>query len=145
MIIIISGYFNSCSGLGKFTPVFNKQQEEELVSHLINMENQLDGLTTKELRILVYQFAEKNGITHSFTNGMAGVDWVERFRNRNPNLSIRKPELTSITRVMSFNRVMDNSFYDLLEETFETYNLTNARIYNVDETTSVISSGEHNQ
>ncbi|CAG5100687.1 Protein of unknown function [Cotesia congregata] len=41
--------------------VFSPTQEEELVKYLKQQESRLSGLTTKELRLLAYQLAEKNG------------------------------------------------------------------------------------
>ncbi|KAK9878762.1 hypothetical protein WA026_023742 [Henosepilachna vigintioctopunctata] len=47
------------SAPGNFKPVFSKQEEEELVRYLKDMEKLLFGLTTVVLRKLAYQLAEK--------------------------------------------------------------------------------------
>ncbi|CAK1590376.1 unnamed protein product [Parnassius mnemosyne] len=44
---------------GNFKPVFSKQEEEELVRYIIEMEESLFGLTTIAIRKLAYQLAEK--------------------------------------------------------------------------------------
>jgi hypothetical protein len=50
--------------------------------------------------------AEKNGIEHrlSHEKKMAGCDWVAGFKNRNPDIYLRKPEATSAARVTAFNK-----------------------------------------
>ncbi|CAG5020839.1 unnamed protein product [Parnassius apollo] len=85
-----------------FKPVFSKQEEEELVKYIIEMEKRLFGLTTIVLRKLAYQLAEKNDKAHNFSHDkkIAGVDWLKGFLKRHPDLSIRKPEATSAARAM---------------------------------------------
>lgn len=36
---------------------------------------------------------------------MAGEDWVAGFHKRNRNISLRKPEATSLNRIEGFNKV----------------------------------------
>lgn len=71
---------------------------------------------------------------------LVGKKWLKLFMNRNPSLSFRKPESTSIARVRGFNRESVSYFFDLLEEVgidkFPAH-----RIFNVDETgVSVVQS-----
>ncbi|CAD6223960.1 GSCOCG00005411001-RA-CDS, partial [Cotesia congregata] len=106
-----------------------------LVKYLKEQEKRLAGLTTKELRILAYQLAEKNGIEHPFQQGMAGRDWCRAFLKRHAKeLSIRKPQSTSKYRAIGFNKIATQNFYDLLESVIIKYKLTPDRIFNVDET-----------
>lgn len=71
-------------GLGGFDPVFSPQQEDELVQHILNMEQRLFGLTTRDIRSLAFQLAVKNGIKHPFNteSQLAGEDWLHGFRQR---------------------------------------------------------------
>lgn len=121
---------------GNFKPVFTKQEEEELVGYVKDMEKRLFGLTTIVLRKLAYELAEKNCKAHHFNRDkkIAGVDWLKGFMKRHQDLSIRKPEATSAARAMGFNKVAVNKFYSLLGEVYDKYNLTSDRIYNCDET-----------
>jgi len=100
------------------------------------MEARLFGLTTKEIRLLAYQLAEKNQINHPFAkeNDQAGLDWMYNFMKRHPDLSIRKPEATSAARASGFNPTAVGKFYTLLSGIIDTHKLQASQIYNVDET-----------
>lgn len=80
------------------------------------MEERLFRLITLDLRRLGYQLAVRNNKKHNFNNEKetAGVDWLNGFLKRQPELSIRKPEATSAARAMAFNRVSVGNFYQLL-------------------------------
>ncbi|GBP08843.1 hypothetical protein EVAR_78245_1 [Eumeta japonica] len=117
---------------GNFKPIFSKEEEEELVRYVKDMEKRLSVV----LRKFAYQLAEKSGKAQNFNHvkKIAGVDWLKGFMKRHPDLSIRKPKATSAARAMGFNKVAVNKFYFLLAEVYDKYNLTPDRIYNCDET-----------
>lgn len=121
--------------LGPISKVFSDEEEKELVSYIKLMENQLFGLTTNDLRKLAYQLAEKNNKNHSFNDlkKEAGKDWLIAFLKRNPTLSIRKPEATSIARAMAFNKGNVDKFYLLLGELYDKHKFTPDKIWNCDE------------
>ncbi|XP_011165875.1 uncharacterized protein LOC105200151 isoform X2 [Solenopsis invicta] len=117
--------------LGPKSPTFSAKEEAELVEYLKEMECRFYGLTTNDLKILVYQLATKTKKKHPFneSKGKAGNDWLRRFLKRHPDLAIRKPESTSA----GFNKVAVESFYKLLSEIYDKYQLTADRVYNCDE------------
>lgn len=47
---------------------FCNNEEKELCAYKLDVENRLYGLTTKHLRGLAYQLANKNNKPHSFNN-----------------------------------------------------------------------------
>ncbi|KAJ4429039.1 hypothetical protein ANN_26035 [Periplaneta americana] len=65
---------------------------------------------------------------------MAGRDWLNGFLQRNPTISVRKPEVTSMSRVKGFNRTEMGIFFSNLEEVMDKYNFSPVNIYTIDET-----------
>lgn len=122
--------------LGSKRPVFNNEQEQELVNYALKMESMFYGLTVKDVRQLAFQLAERNQLTHPFNKntGLAGEDWFEGFKKRHPEISLRSPEATSIARAQGFNAVSVNKFFEILKSVLEDKNFPSHRIFNVDET-----------
>lgn len=122
--------------LGNYTPVFNEENEQLLVDHLLEMQRRFYGLTPLDVRRIAYELAERLEIEHPFnkTKKVAGEDWLHSFLKRNPRLSIRKPEATSLNRAVGFNKEQVTTFFDLLKTVFEKHNFTADNIYNYDET-----------
>lgn len=67
-------------------------------------------------------------------NKCAGFDWSSNFRKRNPILSIRKPEDTSLSRAINYNLVNVKFFMDKYASVLTKYKLEAHEIYNIDET-----------
>lgn len=118
--------------------VLSAMHEAQLVSLLLDLESKLFGLTIADLRRLVFRFCEANHIPHPFNmeSKMAGEDWACGFLKRNPTLSVRKPEGTSIFRAAGFNREKVNRFYDVVESVVfpdGIQTVPDGNIFNVDE------------
>lgn len=123
--------------LGRFRPDFDENLEAMLVSHIRAMEKALFGLTLVDVRRLAFDFAEKMKINHRFckTSKMAGKDWLAGFLRRNPTLSIRKPEATSMARAVGFNRPQVNQFFKVYrDELSKSNNYSPRQVWNMDET-----------
>lgn len=122
-------------GLGRFRQCLDESMENDLVNHVLEMESRLFGVTCLDLRQLAFQIAEANGVEHSFNRErqIAGKDWLEGFRRRHPELAIRKPEATSLARAQAFNKPQVSRFFELLQQTIQSYNINPMRIYNMDE------------
>ena len=64
----------------------------------------------------------------------AGSGWIHVFLTRHPELSLRKPEPTSIARATGFNRPQVNRFFQLLEDVLHQYHFDSSGIFTCDET-----------
>jgi len=83
-----------------------------------------------------FEFAEKNGIQHPFPRSerRAGRDWALGFMKRYPQLSLRRPEATSMARLSGFNKVQVTRFFDVLRTEIENKKFSAEQIFNIDET-----------
>ncbi|KAJ8928830.1 hypothetical protein NQ314_018550 [Rhamnusium bicolor] len=93
------------------TPVFTKAMEKELESHILKFEERMFGLTIKD--------QEKK--------------WFYKFMKRNPRLSLRQPEATSLARMKGFSKGKVGEFFNVLERLVDKHELNGTRMYNMDE------------
>lgn len=66
-------------------------------------------------------------------NKMAGKTFYQYFIARHQNLSLRKPEATSLARATAFNKTNVELFFSKYKELLSRFNFTSDKIYNVDE------------
>nr|XP_004209765.2 MFS-type transporter clz9-like [Hydra vulgaris] len=95
------------------------------------------GLSTKSTQLLAYEFAVKNNKSCPSSwikNKIAGIDWLQGFMKRQPELSLRTPEATSFARSTAFNRHTVGEFFQNLKTVRNQYKFDPYCIYNVDET-----------
>lgn len=127
-------------------PVFTQQQETEIAEQVKLLGSLYYGLSITDLRKLVYKYAEVNNIKNNFNQSSktAGLDWVHAFMRRNPSVSVRKAEATSLNRISAFNKEEITYFYDKLGDLMEKHKFIPNNIYNVDETgiTTVTDPGK---
>lgn len=116
--------------------IFSEEQERELEEHIIKCSKVFYGLTIEMVRKIAFKFAKVNNLKHNFdeTSQMAGKDWFYGFKKRHPNISLRKPESTSINRITAFNKTEVQMFFNNLEALQTKHHFDASRIYNVDET-----------
>ncbi|GFR80199.1 transposase [Elysia marginata] len=62
-----------------------------------------------------------------------GKEWLYHFMQRNPELSLRIPEATSLARASALNRPNIAAFFKLLNETVRKTKATAFSIFNLDE------------
>ncbi|KAJ4425867.1 hypothetical protein ANN_27493 [Periplaneta americana] len=116
-------------------PILPEKIEKELVEYCLLMESKFYGLTRNDIRRIAYQLAVRNGIRNNFIDDMAGRVWFDHFMNRHKHqLSIRKPEGTSLARAIGFNKESVMNFFDLLKAEYVKHCYLPDRIFNVDET-----------
>jgi hypothetical protein len=110
--------------------------ENQLVQHALDLEKMFFGLTREDLKKLAFDIAEVNSIPHRFNNDkkMAGDKWYYSFISRHPELSLRKPEATSMARATGFTKERTDEFFDVLTRLVDENKFQAADIFNVDET-----------
>lgn len=107
---------------------------QTLQNYITDIDKRSFGLTKLQCQRLVYDFAEENGIHHRFNKQtkLAGDDWMHNFMSKY-NFSVRKPEATSIGRLIAFNKINVGAFFDKLKEIKLDKNFNASQIFNVDE------------
>lgn len=125
---------------------FTDEEEKEICEYVKLSAKKFYGITQQQLRKLVYDFAVAKNIKNNFSTekGMAGKCFVYAFLKRNPGISLRLPEPTSLNRVLGFNKAEIDIFFGNLETLMAKYSFPANRIFNVDETgiTSVQKPGK---
>lgn len=118
--------------------IFSREEEAELSRYLIKCGRLHHGLPPNAAKRLAFDLAVANNKTIPDSwhkNSSAGKEWFTAFLKRNPTISLRTPESTSIARCMAFNKPIVYKFYDDLTVIYERYrSLGPNRIYNTDET-----------
>lgn len=117
--------------------VFTQEQERELSKYLIRCADIYFGLAKKDVMKLAYELTIKYDLSRPRTwddNEMAGEEWFRMFMKRNPELSVRAAQATSLSRATSFNKNNVDAFYDNLGNVMDRYKFEPQHIYNVDET-----------
>ncbi|KAJ8929407.1 hypothetical protein NQ314_017907 [Rhamnusium bicolor] len=120
---------------GRYKKTFSTGQIEELKQYIVDIDRRAFGLTKSQFGRLCFDFAESKGITHKFNKDKraAGRDFIEAFMKES-KLTLRKPEATSVARLMAFNKINVGKFFDVLKDLRIVHSFQAANIYNADET-----------
>ena len=121
--------------LGRYDVTLTPEMEEDLCNYIKTIDNMFYGLTSRALRSLAFEFAEKNKLEHRFdkTLKMAGKGWLRGFLKRHQDVSLRQPTATSLARAVGFNEPQCKRFYDNLSQLMKKYKFPPHAIYNMDE------------
>lgn len=126
--------------------IFTSEEEAMLSDYLQQAAKLHHGLPPAEARKLAYEYAKQlNKAPLSWQEKQcAGSDWLDGFMRRAGNISLRKPESTSLARSMGFNKPVVSEFYNKLFNIMDKHKLGPENIYNLDETgvTSVQTTGK---
>ena len=122
--------------LGRHVQVLSRDIELELHDHIQTMERSMYGLTAKDVRHLAYEIAEAYNLKHPFNKltKLAGKDWLKGFFARFPDLSIRIPQGTNLSRAIGFNKPKVQQFFTLYKQILEQRQFLPSQIWNMDET-----------
>ena len=117
-------------------PVFPSHYEVRLKDYVLMMSRIFHGITGQDLRHLAYDLAEHLKLAHPFdkSSKMAGMEWLRGFMKRNPDVSVRVPEPTSISRITAFRKSEVQRFYENLDTVNAKHGYGPTRTYNMDET-----------
>lgn len=119
------------------TQIFSSEEETSLHEYILQCSKLHYGLSKKLCRGLAFDYAvaRNKKIPKSWSeNKTAGIDWLRGFFKRHPELTVRKPEATSLSRATSFNRTNTKEFFLNLESVLKKYKFPPQSIYNIDET-----------
>lgn len=107
-----------------------------MANFFIRQSNSFYGLSVSEFRKMIFDYAEANNIAHKFNRdtGLAGWTFYHNFLKRNPSVSLRQPEATSLNRIEAFNPDSVKLFYKNLSVMLDKHSFDANRIFNVDET-----------
>lgn len=125
--------------------VFTKHQEKEICQYFKACSNLQHGFTNTMARKFVFEYATINAIAMPLSwvdNQKAGIDWIQAFMKRNQDLSLRKPENTSLYRLTAFKKTAVMEFFDNMQHLLKNNSFAPCDIYNLDETgiTTVLQS-----
>lgn len=91
-------------------------------------------LIPKTTREFAYQYAKANikCLPENWsTNKAISCDWLKDFMHRHKELSLRKPEPTSLSRATEFNKETVRAFFSNLCNILQTTNFYREAIFNV--------------
>ena len=113
-------------------PYLTPQEEKELADFLVSCSKMGYGKTRGEVLKIVEAIAKKKGVK---VQGYISDGWWCRFRERWPQLSLRKGDPFSQVRSEMTTREVFEGFFDLLRETLEKADVIDkpAQIHNCDE------------
>lgn len=111
-VLKVGGDVDMKPQIGHFKHTFSEELESKLVEHLIDLDNKMMPMNKKEFLRLAFEMAEHLKIQHQFNKDKktAGDKFYYQFLSRHPNLSLRKPQSTSIQRAVGFNKFQVENF-----------------------------------
>ena len=109
-------------------PYLTHEEEKQLVEFLVNCCKMGYGKTRGEVLKIVEAIMKKKGRKH------ISQGWWCRFRDRWPQLNLRRGDPFSIAREKMTSRHVFDNYFDLLEETLDEFDLKDkpSQIYNCD-------------
>ncbi|XP_049424947.1 uncharacterized protein LOC125884164 isoform X1 [Epinephelus fuscoguttatus] len=120
--------------------VFSAEQESSLRDYLLKAADIYYGLSSREVRSLAYQLAKKHDCSYPKAwdvNQLAGRDWSAAFLHRNPQLLVRRPQATSLSRATSFNPSNVGNFFSKLSKVLDRHHFQAKDVWNVDDSSTV--------
>lgn len=117
--------------------VFTIKEENALKEYLLTAARLHYGLTKREVRSFAFQYAAANNKKFPdswVAEKAAGKEWLRHYLTRHIDLSLRKPEATSLARSTSFNKTNVMTFFKNYKEALSRAAFPPHKIWNCDET-----------
>lgn len=111
--------------------VLTAEEEEQIVQYLVHMCELGYGLSPSALRLKVYEITKSRWTP--FKNGIPGAGWMRWWKRRHPELTIRASQALESARAQSLCSENVNSFYDNLQQLYDTHAYPPERVWNCDE------------
>ncbi|XP_052071024.1 uncharacterized protein LOC127709474 [Mytilus californianus] len=129
----LSGYVNPEAVKSGPAPLFNEEDEADLVNHLKLMARVGYGYSRSEVIDIATNYAIYKGLRDS--EHPLSTKWYKNFMARWPDLKIIKPRSLEMQRAKATSEVNVQNYYSELHKILEKYDLFDKpeRIYNVDE------------
>ena len=133
----VSGKIATGRKSGRST-VFELDVEKQIVAKAQLVSQQGFGVSRKQLMRKAGQLARTMKLKTPFKKGIPGQAWWDGFRQRNPELVLRKPEKLASTRARNLNKPEVDNYFKDLDNTLTELNLRDSpnAIWNMDETNS---------
>ena len=114
-------------------PYLSSQEEGELTEYLTSTSKAGYGKTRGQVMKIVQHVAKEKGVLRK---EKISAGWFRRFRERQPDVSLRKGDSMALVRFHCTDKETIGSYYDLLETVMEENDLWDkpGQLYNVDET-----------
>jgi hypothetical protein len=78
--------------------VLTNEEESLIVDALKFLADSNKPLDRDDIRDIVKGFIKATNRPSPFKNGIPGIDWIQKFERRHPEISKRKPELLTLAR-----------------------------------------------
>jgi len=116
----------------------SSEEEEGLVSFLLEMSNRGFGHTRPMIRNLVIKLTESK--KHSFSEAGPSANWFRRFEGRHPELSRRVPDVLTPERKKAGTPESMTTYLSLIQDIIKEADIRPEMIWNFDETSLVTRS-----
>ena len=117
-------------------PVFPIELENDLATKIKEAAAMGFGITRAQLCMKVARLATVLHLKTPFRNGIPGKDWVDGFKRRHQELSLRSPTPLNSVRARMLNPEVTRKYFADLHKTLDELSLTKSpeKIWNIDET-----------
>ncbi|XP_071133040.1 jerky protein homolog [Mytilus edulis] len=113
-------------------PTIPIEIEDRMVEVVLTLSEKGFGITKRQMLARVGTLVRQMDLKTPFKNGIPGKDWWKGFKNRHPEVVIRKPEKLSTVRSRMLNATVVGNYFKELQTVTE--ELSPTSIWNMDET-----------